>query len=75
MANYEYLGCVTGVTESGVTQLIQPTETPMPVTRPTNAYTERLVGVGLLVGMKGGSGVSYINLALPLPDGRIGGLT
>ena len=53
MANYEYLGCVTGFSEAGNTQLIQPTDTPMPVTRASNAYTERLLGVGLLVGAEG----------------------
>ena len=52
MANYEYLGCVTGFSEAGNTQLIQPTDTPMPVTRASNAYTERLLGVGLLVGVE-----------------------
>ena len=58
MANYEYLGCVTGFSEAGNTQLIQPTDTPMPVTRASNAYTERLLGVGLLVG--GGDGFCQV---------------
>lgn len=50
MANYQYTGCVMGVTEGGVTQLIAPTEPQYPITRPVNAYTERLMGVSLLVG-------------------------
>ena len=71
MANYEYLGCVTGFSEAGNTQLIQPTDTPMPVTRASNAYTEHLLGVGLLVGAEGSASVSYINLALPITTGQI----
>ena len=59
MANYEYLGCVTGFSEAGNTQLIQPIETPMPVTRASNAYTERLLGVGLLVGNDSGIGEGF----------------
>ena len=59
MANYEYLGCVTGFSEARTTQLIQPIETPMPVTRASNAYTERLLGVGLLVGNDSGIGEGF----------------
>ena len=67
MANYEYLGCVTGFSEARNTQLIQPTDTPMPVTRASNAYTERLLGVGLLVvdnagGSSGAGGGSFLPL-------------
>ena len=71
MANYQYTGCVMGVTEGGVTQLIAPTEPQYPITRPVNAYTERLSGVGLLVGAEGSASVSYINLALPITTGQI----
>lgn len=50
MANYKYVGCVTGFSEGGSVQTIAPTEPLYSVTRPANAYTERLVGVSLLVG-------------------------
>lgn len=49
MPNYQYTGCVTGVSESDQIQLIQPNESPIPVVRDANAYTERLVGVALLL--------------------------
>ena len=69
MANYEYLGCVTGFSEAGNTQLIQPTDTPMPVTRASNAYTERLLGVGLLLSDdensgQDDSGFNWLSLAV-----------
>ena len=71
MPNYDYLGCVTGVTESGTTQLIQPTQSPMPVVRDANAYTERLVAVALLVGGEGGTdgGVDVIPPVVTPPVG------
>lgn len=55
MANYKYVGCVTGFSEGGSVQTIAPTEPLYSVTRPANAYTERLEGVGLLVGDELGS--------------------
>ena len=48
MSNYDYIGCVTGFSESDDSTLIQPTQLPMSVERPENDYTNRLVGVGLL---------------------------
>ena len=86
MSNYEYLGCVTGFSQNGITQLIQPTQTPMAVAIDATDYTERLEGVGLLVGNKGDSSSSDIACiptatkmlkytgfdALPLPDTSAG---
>ena len=59
MANYEYLGCVTGFSQNGITQLIQPTQTPMAVAIDATDYTERLEGVGLLVGNDSGIGEGF----------------
>ena len=61
MANYEYTGCVTGFSEAGNIQLIQPTETLMPVNRTSNAYTERLLGIGLLLSGDEGAGGGQLN--------------
>lgn len=55
MANYKYVGCVTAFSEADTTQLIQPTDPLYPVARPINDYTERLVGVSLLIGNEDGA--------------------
>lgn len=49
MPAYKYLGCVTAFSENGNTQLIQPSEIPMPINRSENSYTERLLGILLLI--------------------------
>ena len=59
MANYRYVGCVTGFSQNGITQLIQPTQTPMAVAIDATDYTERLEGVGLLVGNDSGIGEGF----------------
>lgn len=48
MANYEYVGCVTGFSEDSNTTLIQPSKLPISIERLDIAYTQRLLGVGLL---------------------------
>ncbi len=65
MSNYQYTGCVTGVTEGGTTQLIQPTEMLMPVVRDANAYSERLVGVALLLSDSDNDGDDTLTKACP----------
>ena len=48
MANYEYVGCVTGFSESGQVTVWQPEQIPLEVEHTDNEYTQRLLGVGLL---------------------------
>ncbi len=47
MKDYTYTACVTGFAEAGIGQLIQP-KAGLLVGREKNAYTERLIDVGML---------------------------
>lgn len=81
MADYNYSGCITGFSASGNIQLIAPTKALHPVVLAANAYTERLIGMGLLLddeSFGGGNDFNWSSLSLNdivVLDGHSDGLT